>query len=186
MNKQLSNSFFQRSGLPKELAWGYLGVIIFMMGDGVEQGWLSPYMIEHGMSMGQSASLFTVYGVTIAVSSWFSGVLTESYGPRRVMLSGLLLYILGTIGFVGYGMTHLHYPVMLVTYAIRGFGYPLFAYAFLVWITYNTPKSQLGRAVGWFWFVLPAGSTCWGPIIPVWYWIKSVIKIRFGVRFFGS
>jgi len=163
MNKQLSNSFFQRSGLPKELAWGYLGVIIFMMGDGVEQGWLSPYMIEHGMSMGQSASLFTVYGVTIAVSSWFSGVLTESYGPRRVMLSGLLLYILGTIGFVGYGMTHLHYPVMLVTYAIRGFGYPLFAYAFLVWITYNTPKSQLGRAVGWFWFVFTGGLNVLGP-----------------------
>src|SRR5690625_2749436 len=69
MNKQLSNFFFQRSGLPKELAWGYLGVIIFMMGDGVEQGWLSPYMIEHGMSMGQSASLFTVYGWAYAGST---------------------------------------------------------------------------------------------------------------------
>src|SRR5690625_5458869 len=99
-----------------------------MMGDGVEQGWLSPYMIEHGMSMGQSASLFTVYGVTIAVSSWFSGVLTESYGPRRVMLSGLLLYILGTIGFAGYGMTHPHFPVILGNYSIRRFGYSLLAY----------------------------------------------------------
>src|SRR5690625_5223606 len=98
MKDHLQSSFFQRFGLPKELAWGYLGVIIFMMGDGVEQGWLSPYMIEHGMSMGQSASLFTVYGVTIAVSSWFSGVLTESFGPRRVMLSVLLLYILKKIG----------------------------------------------------------------------------------------
>ena len=96
--------FFSKSGLPKPLAWGYLGIIIFMMGDGVEQGWLSPYLIEHGLSMQQSALLFTVYGITIAISSWFSGVLAEGYGPRKAMLLGLLLYIIGTVGFVGLGM----------------------------------------------------------------------------------
>lgn len=163
-----SSRFFDKAGLPRELVWGYVGVIIFMMGDGVEQGWLSPYLIENGMSMKQSASLFTVYGITIAISSWFSGVLTESYGPRRVMLTGLLLYILGTIGFVGYGMNQLDYPVMLFTYAIRGFAYPLFAYAFLVWITYNTPKSHLGRAVGWFWFVFTGGLNVFGAYYSSW------------------
>ena len=121
-----------------------------MMGDGVEQGWLSPYLIERGMSIQQSASLFTVYGITIAISSWFSGVLAEGFGPKKTMLMGLLLYIIGTIGFVGYGMPDLHYGIMLITYAVRGFGYPLFAYSFLVWITYSSPRNQLGRAVGWF------------------------------------
>src|SRR5690625_2281273 len=86
-----------------------------------------------------------------------------------VFLLALLLYILVSVGFAGYGMTHLHYPVMLVTYAIRGFGYPLFAYAFLVWITYNTPKSQLGRAVGWFWFVFTGGLNVFGAYYSSWF-----------------
>ncbi|QIP16521.1 MFS transporter [Spirosoma aureum] len=160
-----SPSVFEKVGLPKPLAWGYMGILIFMMGDGVEQGWLSPYLIEHGMSIQQSALMFTVYGVTIAISSWCSGVLAEGYGPRKAMLVGLLLYIIGTVGFVGYGMVRLSFPVMLFTYAIRGFGYPLFAYSFLVWITYRTSQDQLGRAVGWFWFVFTGGLNVFG----AWY-----------------
>lgn len=163
-----NTSIFQKAGLPKTLSWGYLGILIFMMGDGVEQGWLSPYLIENNMSIGHSASLFTVYGITIAISSWFSGVLAEGYGPRKAMCIGLLLYILGTIGFVGFGMAQLNYPVMLLTYAIRGFGYPLFAYSFLVWITYRTPQHMLGRAVGWFWFVFTGGLNVLGAYYSSW------------------
>lgn len=166
--RQAKPDFFSKSGLPRPLAWGYLGIIIFMMGDGVEQGWLSPYLIEHGLSMQQSALLFTVYGITIAISSWFSGVLAEGYGPRKAMLLGLLLYIIGTVGFVGLGMQKLDYPMMLITYAIRGFAYPLFAYSFLVWITYRTPQSKLGRAVGWFWFVFTGGLNVFGAYYSSW------------------
>src|SRR3954466_14726220 len=102
------NSVLDKAGIPRHLAWGYLGILIFMMGDGVEQGWLSPYLLGRGLTIQQSASLFTVYGVTIAISSWFSGVLAEGYGPKKTMLTGILLYILGTVGFVGYGMPELH------------------------------------------------------------------------------
>src|SRR4028118_956137 len=165
---QTNNSCLDRVGIPKPLAWGYLGIMIFMMGDGVEQGWLSPYLLERGMSIQQSALLFTVYGVTIAISSWFSGVLAESFGPKKTMLMGLLLYILGTIGFVGYGLNGDNYGIMLVTYAIRGFGYPLFAYSFLVWITYISPQQKLGRAVGWFWFVFTGGLNAFGAYYSSW------------------
>lgn len=159
---------FDRIGLPRHLAWGYLGILIFMMGDGVEQGWLSPYLLDRGMTIQQSASLFTVYGITIAISSWFSGVLAEGYGPRKAMLMGILLYVIGTVGFVGLGMESLNFPVMLLTYAVRGFGYPLFAYSFLVWITYRTPKNALGRAVGWFWFVFTGGLNVFGAYYSSW------------------
>lgn len=162
------NSLLSRAGIPKQLAWGYLGIMIFMMGDGVEQGWLSPYLIERGMTMQQSASLFTVYGITIAISSWFSGVLAEGFGPKKTMLMGLILYILGTAGFVGYGLPDLNFGVMLVTYAIRGFGYPLFAYSFLVWITYRSPGKKLGSAVGWFWFVFTGGLNVFGAYYSSW------------------
>ena len=162
------DNLMSRLGIPSNLKWGYLGILIFMMGDGVEQGWLSPYLVEHGMSIEQSSLLFTVYGITIAISSWFSGVLAESYGPRKAMLMGLLLYIIGTIGFVGLGMAKLDYSSMLLFYAIRGFGYPLFAYSFMVWITYKAPQDTLGRAVGWFWFVFTGGLNVLGAYYSSW------------------
>lgn len=166
--KNKSDAFFYRAGLPKHLSWGYLGVLIFMMGDGIEQGWLSPYLVDRGLSLEASAALFTVYGITIAISSWFSGVLAETFGVKRTMFYGLLLYLLGTSLFCGTGIPNLYYPIMLVTYAIRGFGYPLFAYSFLVWITYDTPKQQLGRAVGWFWFVFTGGLNVLGAYYSSW------------------
>ncbi len=166
-NSKLSG-WSNKIGLPGNMAWGYLGVLIFMMGDGVEQGWLSPYLIERGMTIQQSATLFTAYGVTIAVSSWFSGVLAEALGVKRTMWLGVLFYIIGTIGFVGSGLQDLNYPVMLVTYALRGFGYPLFAYSFLVWVTYRTPGEKLGAAVGWFWFVFTGGLNVFGAYYSSW------------------
>jgi polyol permease family len=159
---------FEKAGIPRQLLWGYIGVMIFMMGDGIEQGWLSPYLVEHGMTVQQSATLFTVYGITIAISAWFSGVLAEGLGVKRTMALGLLLYCLGTVGFVGFGMPELTVPVMLFTYALRGFGYPLFAYTFLVWIAYSAPQQQLGRAVGWFWFVFTGGLNVLGAYYSSW------------------
>jgi polyol permease family len=161
-------TIFDKAGIPQQLLWGYIGIMIFMMGDGIEQGWLSPYLVDHGMTVQQSATLFTAYGITIAISAWFSGVLAEGYGVKRTMLAGLLLYIAGTIGFVGFGMPELNFPVMLLTYALRGFGYPLFAYSFLVWIAYSSPKQQLGRAVGWFWFVFTGGLNVLGAYYSSW------------------
>ncbi len=166
--KNNKNVFFEKAGIPKQLAWGYLGVLIFMMGDGMEQGWLSPYLIERGLTMQQSATLFSVYGIIIAISSWLSGVLAEGIGVKKTMLAGLLLFLAGTFGFVGYALPELHIGSMLVTYALRGFGYPLFAYSFLVWIAYASPKNALGRAVGWFWFVFTGGLVVLGAFYSSW------------------
>ena len=169
MNKTAgSNSFVEKAGMPHKLAWGYVGILIFMMGDGIEQGWLSPYLIGRGMSIEQSAALFTVYGVTIAIASWFSGVLAEGFGPRKTMAIGLVLYILGTAGFIGMGLPDLSFGTMLFTYALRGFGYPLFAYSFLVWIAYQSTPEKLGTAVGWFWFVFTGGLNVFGAYYSSW------------------
>ena len=161
-------SFLDKAGIPKQLVWGYVGILIFMMGDGMEQGWLSPYLIERGLTMQQSATLFSFYGIVIAISSWFSGVLAESIGIKKTMLTGLILYLIGTLGFVGYGLPTLQLVPMIATYALRGFGYPLFAYSFLVWITYVSPQKMLGRAVGWFWFVFTGGLVVLGAFYSSW------------------
>ncbi len=163
------NRAFDKIGLPKNLAWGYLGILIFMMGDGVEQGWLSPYLInDRGLTIEQAATLFSVYGFTVAVSSFLSGILAEALGVRKTMWIGFLLFVAGTFGFVGLGLKDLNFNLMLFTYAIRGFGYPLFAYTFLVWITYRTPQSRLSTAVGWFWFVFTGGLNVFGAYYSSW------------------
>lgn len=157
-----------KMGLPSHLKWGFLGVLIFMMGDGLEIGWLSPYLVEEGFSVQQTSALFTAYGITIAISSWFSGVLVEALGAKKTMFLGFLVYVLGTIGFIWLGISVFDYSLMLVFYAIRGFGYPLFAFGFLVWISYKTPQQKLGRAVGWFWFVFTGGLNVLGAYYSIW------------------
>lgn len=157
------NSIFEKIGLPKNLKWGYLGILIFMMGDGIEQGWLSPYLTNQGgLSLEDSALVFTVYGVTIAISSWLSGVMADTYGVRKTMFIGLVLYCLGVAGFTGLGLQSFDYPIILLTYGFKGLGYPLFAYTFMVWIAYKTPRKRLSTAQGWFWFVFTGGLNVLG------------------------
>jgi polyol permease family len=167
-NVTTETSVLDKVGIPKNLAWGYLGILIFMMGDGLELGWLAPYLDKRGMDGQHIALLFTAYGVTVAIASWFSGVLTEAYGPKKTMLMGLLLYIIGTLGFAGLGIGDLNYPVMIATYALRGFGYPFFAYSFLVWINYRSAQNKLGSAVGWFWFAFTGGLNVFGAYYSIW------------------
>jgi polyol permease family len=163
-----NDTITNKIGIPPSMLSGYLGILIFMMGDGMEQGWLSPYLLQRGMSIQQNATLFTAYGVTIAIASWFSGVMAESFTPKKTMLIGLLIYLAGTAGFIGIGLDKLDFSAMLITYALRGFGYPLFAYSFLVWVSYAASPSSLGRAVGWFWFVFTGGLNVLGAFYSSW------------------
>jgi len=146
-------------GLPKSLVWGFAGVLVFMMGDGIEQTWLSTYMNSNGID---PATLFSVYGFTVALSSWLSGVIAETFGVKRTMLAGYFLYLMGVMGFAFWGVASMNYPVLLFTYAVKGLGYPLFAYTFMVWITYRVEKSSLSSAQGWFWFVFTGGLNVLG------------------------
>lgn len=57
-------------------------------------------------------------------------------------------------------------PMMLVLYGIRGLGYPLFLYGFLVWVTYITDKSRLATAIGWFWAMFSVGMGVIGTYLP--------------------
>lgn len=151
-----------KAGLDLKMAMGLFGVLLFMMGDGLELGWLSVYLTDNGLSVQQSALLFSVYGVAVAVASWLSGVLAEILGPRKAMMIGLTLFIAGTLIFLTVGITSMNMSIMLPTYSLRGLGYPLFAYSFLVWMTYYASEDKLGSAVGWFWFAFSGGLNVLG------------------------
>lgn len=156
------HGLIHRIGLSPKLLLGYAGVLVFMMGEGLEQGWLSPYLIGKGLSIQESALLFSVYGFAAAIAAWFSGVLAEIFTARRVMLAGLLLFLFGSVCFLTFGLPSNNLAIMVPTYALRGLGYPLFAYGFLVWVAYEVPPERLGSAVGIFWFVYSGGLSVLG------------------------
>lgn len=162
MQSNLQATSVGKLGMDKKMFMGYLGVLIFMIGDGLEQGWLSTYLTQNGMTVQEVATLLSFYGIAVAIASWLSGVLAEIYGPRKMMIIGLSLFVLGTLIFLLIGITTMNLSIMLPTYALRGLGYPLFAYSFLVWITYYAPIERLGTAVGWFWVSFAGGLNMLG------------------------
>jgi polyol permease family len=162
---QARPKFVERIGMHPELAIGYLGLLLFMIGDGVEAGFLSPMLMDLHFTASQVAIVFSAYGVTAAVASWLSGALSDIFGPKKVMWAGLLIWIGFEMPFLSLGIAHANYTAIVASYALRGFGYPLFAYAFLVWITAVTPERYLGTAVGWFWSARTGGLPTLGALL---------------------
>jgi polyol permease family len=144
-------------GISRPIAWGFVAVTIFMVGDGIEAGFLSPYLDELGFSNGDIALLFSVYGIVVAVAAWLSGALAEAWGPKRVMMLGFGIWFVFEIVFLLLGVMQQNFAVMLLAFGIRGLGYPMFSYGFLVWVTMGTPEPVMGRAVGWYWFFSTLG-----------------------------
>ncbi len=159
-----SHSWSQKLGMHPQLAIGYLGLLLFMIGDGVESGFLSPYMLDLHFSQNKIALVFTLYGVAAALASWLSGVLSDLLGPKQVMWAGLVIWLALEIPFLTLGLAHHNYPILLVCYMIRGLGYPLFAFGFLVWVTAITPHRYLATSVGWFWFARTGGLPTLGSL----------------------
>ncbi len=158
-------SFLERFSFPRALAWGYLGLLLFMIGDGIESGYLAPFLLTSGVTHGQVGAMFGVYGITAAIASRSAGILSDMWSPRLVMWLGLALWGMFQIFFLIFGVPGTDYPMMVVAYGLRGFGYPLFAYAFLVWIVQTTSLKNLGIAVGWFWFAFTGGMPTLGAFL---------------------
>jgi Major Facilitator Superfamily len=143
--------------IPPQLAFGYLGLLLFMMGDGVEAGYLAHFLHGEGFSQGKVALLFTIYGAISAMAARYSGAIADVWGPRLAMLTGLLVWIAFQVIFLGFALPMGSFHLILISYGLRGLGYPLFAYGFLVLVTNVTPPRRLASAVGWFWFAFSAG-----------------------------
>ena len=182
-----SSGFLERQGIVKYLAWGFVAVILFQTGNGMELGFSSNFLqTSKGLSSGQVAAMTAAYGIVIAIASWFSGALADAWGPRRVMITGFIAWLVFELVFLWGGVTTGTYWVMVVGYALRGFGYPLFCYGFLAWVTMDTPEKTLGRGVGWFWFAQSLGMGALAAYIPSFFlmgtlWMSFVFVIIGGL-----
>lgn len=145
------NSSKQFLGLPLTLIWGYIAVAIFMTGDGIEQAFLSKYIVSIGFEAHQASTILTLYGLVVAIASWLSGILAEIFSPRRIMVLAFIIWIVFHVGFLTLGIEQHSYTMMLIMYGIRGFAYPMFIYSFVVWITYSAPRHRLGSTSTLVW-----------------------------------
>jgi polyol permease family len=153
-------------GMPLALLGGYIAILFCMTGDGIEQAFLSKYIVDLGFSPSQASLVFTVYGATAAFSSLASGVLSEMFSPKKVMLVGIVWWLLFHVLFLQFGLAHSNLPLILIFYALRGFAYPLFFYGFFVWVVQNTPGHNLAAAIGWIWCMFTVGYGIIGSYLP--------------------
>lgn len=161
-----SVGIIERIGLPRPLFWGFVGLLLFMIGDGVESGYISPYLAEHGAGSATGAAyIISFYGLMVTLGSWLAGALSEVWGPRRVMLIGLAMWSILQVLFLGIALPTESFPLMFAVYGLRGIAYPLFAYGFLVWVLGASPAHRLGSAVGWFYFAFTGGLPTLGSLV---------------------
>ncbi len=130
-------------GMPISLFWGYVAIAIFMTGDGIELAYLSRYLFDAGYGEKEISLVFTLYALTAAISSWLSGGISEIYGPKKIMLIGVVSWIVLHTTFVQFGITGNNYLLILLSYSLRGFAYPLFFYGFYVLVVQQTPAHRL-------------------------------------------
>jgi polyol permease family len=153
-------------GMPLVLLGGYIAIVFCMTGDGIEQAFLSKYLVSLGFSAGNSALVFSVYGGTAALASWLSGVLADVFTPRRIMLVGIVWWLVFHVLFLSFGLGQMNLPLILLFYGIRGFAYPLFFYGFFVWVVQRSRPHELASAIGWTWSMFTIGYGIIGSYMP--------------------
>lgn len=158
-------NLFERIGLPRPLLWGFVAVFFFMVGDGVESNYLAPYIANHGFNAQIAGTVISIYGVAVAVGSWFSGTLSTIWGPKRVMQLGAAIWVVFEVLFLTVALPSQSFFLVAVFYGIRGFGYPFFAYGFLVWIQATVREEIRASAAGWFWICFALGLPTLGTAI---------------------
>lgn len=158
--------FIEKLGLPRPLVWGFVGLLLFMVGDGVESGYIAPFLVAHGAGTETNAAvIITVYGLCVTLGSWSAGALSDVWGPRRVMTIGLVAWAVLEVLFLALAVPSQNMALLMVIYGLRGTFYPLFAYGFLVWVLAASPAHRLGSAVGWFYFAFTGGLPTLGALV---------------------
>lgn len=156
-----------RMGIPRPLALGFVAVLVFMTGNGVESNFITPHMVAVlGSPEATVATIVTFYSLAALIGSYVSGALSDLIGPRRVMILGFAVWVVFEVLFL-LALNIGSVPFAAVAYAVRGFGYPLFAFAFLVWVNITTPVERNGSAVGWFYVAFTGGLPTLGSLFAI-------------------
>ena len=153
-----TKAFTARIGFPPGMTLGFLAVIVFVIGDGIEAVWITDFLhSDIGLTVAQASMVVTSYGIVVALAAFLSGALCDAIGPRTVMTIGLVAFLVFDALFITVGLHSGSLPLLVLVYGLRGFGYPMLAYGFLTWMMMVTPPQRQSSASGWFWFAFSLG-----------------------------
>ena len=156
-----------RLGVPHVLRWGFLAVVVFMTGNAVETNFVAPHLAEAlGSRSAAAATVISAYGLAVLVGSYLAGALSDLLGPHRVMTLGFGIWVVFEVAFL-LSLETGNLALIATSYFVRGFGYPLFAFAFLVWINAVAPRERAGTAVGWFYVMFTGGLPTLGSLVAI-------------------
>ncbi|WP_314208639.1 RbtT/DalT/CsbX family MFS transporter [Vagococcus salmoninarum] len=167
-------------GIPVALFYGYIGLVFFMLGAGIETTWFSAYLVSAGYGIQMVSVIFTLYGLFVAIFSWLTSFFANIFSVRKVMWAGLVIYMISTLLLI-LGLVGQVFPVIAMAYMLRGASYPLFAYGFLIWITLRSKIKDLGKATSWFWLSFNLGMTIISPLLSSFLLRKTQPVIILGV-----
>lgn len=154
-------------GIPHSLRWGFLGLLLIMTAVGVESNFLEPHMSQVlDASSTTVAGIVTWHSLAVAIASYLGGALADLLGPRKVMAVGAIFWVILHVAFlISLNMGSME--LAAVTYFLRGFGFPLFAFAFIVWIASVAPTTRRSTAIGWFYVMYTGGLPTLGSLIAI-------------------
>src|SRR5690625_7960430 len=107
-----------------------------MTGNAVETNFVSPHMASvfggGDEKINLAATIITLYSLASLIGSYLAGAFSDLWGPQRVMLLGLGVWLVFQAAFIAALATG---PIALVggTYFMTGFGFYVFTLATLVW-----------------------------------------------------
>ena len=82
------------------------------------------------------------------------------------MMFGACWWIAVHLVFLGLALPSGIYPFILAVYAVRGIGYPLFIYSFVVLMAQYITPARLASATGFFWTCFSLGIGVFGAYLP--------------------
>ncbi|GAA1184839.1 RbtT/DalT/CsbX family MFS transporter [Nesterenkonia xinjiangensis] len=158
-------SRLDRLGMPHVLRFGFFGLLLVMTGVGVESNILTPHMVEVlGSPEATVSAIITGHSVSVLIASYLGGSLSDLFGPRRIMAAGAVIFVVFQVLFL-VSLAAGSLELAAITYFLRGFGFPMFAFAFIVWVNITAPPERNSTAIGWFYVMYTGGLPTLGSLV---------------------
>ncbi|GAA3712989.1 RbtT/DalT/CsbX family MFS transporter [Zhihengliuella alba] len=162
-----SESRIDKLGMPGMLKFGFLGLLLVMTGVGVESNILTPHMVDVlGSPEATVSAIITGHSIAVLVASYLGGSLSDLFGPRRIMAAGAVVFVVFHALFL-VALSAGSVEMAAATYFLRGFGFPMFAFAFLVWVNVTAPIQRNSTAIGWFYVMYTGGLPTLGSLVAI-------------------
>lgn len=156
-----------RMGMPRMLRFGFLGLLLVMTGVGVESNILTPHMVEAlGSPEATVSAIITGHAVSVLIGSYLGGSLSDLFGPKRIMVLGAVIFLVFQALFL-IALSTGSVELAAATYFLRGFGFPMFAFAFIVWVNITAPPERNSTAIGWFYVMFTGGLPTLGSLVAI-------------------